>query len=113
MTDQPAVEPPSMPKTLVCSVCGQGGLTSIGNGPKYDHDYTKCIAAERDRLVKDRDSWKMLADSTNARCDRLVAVNERLVVALGKAILWTDEEHDVDNWRPLASAALAWAARKP
>ena len=48
-----------------------------------------------------------------ARCDRLVAVNERLVVALGKAILWTDEEHDVDNWRPLASAALAWAARKP
>ena len=43
-------------------------------------------AAERDRLVKDRDSWKMLACSSNARCARLVVENKGLVVALKLAL---------------------------
>ena len=53
------------------------------------------------------------APETAAERDRLVEVNERLVVALRKAILWTDEEHDVDNWRPLASAALVTISLEP
>lgn len=38
--------------------------------------YHETAAEQRDRLVKDRDSWKILAESTNARCDRLLIALE-------------------------------------
>ena len=47
-------------------------------------------AAERDHLKKDRDSWKRLAFSNNARCDRLVKVNAGLVKVLAHLLEFAD-----------------------
>lgn len=57
-------------------------------------------AAERDRLVKDRDSWKMLACSSNVRCDRLVVENKGLVKVLKAVPLSEESCHRRDGrWR--------------
>lgn len=39
-------------------------------------------------------------------CDRLAAECEALRAALSKALLWTDEEFDVADWRSDANAAM-------
>ena len=44
-----------------------------------------------------------------AECGRLREVNSELLEQLQFALLWTDEENDVDNWRPAAKAAIAKA----
>jgi hypothetical protein len=40
---------------------------------------------------------------------KAVNAHDALVEALENALLWTDEEHDVDEWRDKARAALALA----
>ncbi len=52
----------------------------------YGDSTPDAAATDRDWLAKDRDSWKMLANSANARCDRLVEVNEGLMTALWEAL---------------------------
>ena len=64
-------------------------------------------AAERDRLVKDRDSWKMLACSSNARCDRLVVENKGLIALVDESLafvaVWAatyQHTHDLADIHP-------------
>lgn len=38
-------------------------------------------------------------------CDKQKQI-ERLTLALQKALLWTDEEYDVSDWRPFAREVL-------
>lgn len=127
MTDQPTAAPTLGPcccgrikelsEPLIINLYVHERLDEPGAfcGPVHSHDF-RDLEAERDRLLKNCDDFNTLATRTNARCNRLLVKNEKLLAIIKAAeqlrtVVGTTVA-DWAAWDKAADAALD-ETRKP